>query len=59
MTTEQYIDKLNNMVMDINPTEISAQIANDNLRLWCLRWASKMIETIGLVRFINDGDDDE
>lgn len=58
MTTEQYIEKLQGMVMDINPTEISKQIVNDNLRMWCLRWASKMIETINLVRFIDNEDDE-
>ena len=40
--TEKWIEQITNLVVDVNPTEITFQARERNLKEWCLRWQQEM-----------------
>ena len=40
--TEKWIEQITNLVVDVNPAEITFQAQERNLKEWCLNWQRKM-----------------
>ena len=40
--TEKWIEQITNLVVDVNPAEITFQAQERNLKEWCLRWQQEM-----------------
>lgn len=56
MTKTEYIDKLREMVYDINPAEIASHIENDSLRQWIYAWHCEICNRIQMINLIKEID---
>ena len=54
MTKEEYIKNLQEMVYDVNATEIASHIKNDSLRSWIIAWGSEMLSRILMINLIEE-----
>ena len=54
MTKTEYIDKLREMVYDINSAEIASHIENDSLRQWIYVWHHEICNRIHMINLIKE-----